>query len=115
MAKTALAIQDIPANSGAQLTEATPDAVNGNMFPNDGNVVLVVTNSDAAAKTVTVASVPCSHGRTGDVVVNVAASSRAEIGPFSTDLFNQRAVDAGNVYVSWSASVNVKVCARRKV
>lgn len=111
MARTALAIQSIPANSGAQLTSATPDAGNGNYFPNDGQTVLVVYNGDASSKTVTVVSVPCSHGRSGDVAVTVAAGAQAELGPFQTDTFNQA---DGTVQVNWSASTSVKVTARRK-
>ena len=111
MARTALAVQELPLNSGALLTEATPDAANGNNFPNDGHIELVVHNGDASSKTITVRSVACSHGRTGDVVVVVTAGNRAVLGPFATDIFNQ--VD-GSVNVDWSASTSVKVCALRQ-
>lgn len=115
MARTALAIQDIPANSGAQLVTAAPDSANGNMFDNDGTVELVVRNGSGAPVTPTIVSVPCSHGRSGDQAPAIAAGAMAVLGPFSPDLFNQRSgVDAGKVYVNWSASASVTVTARRK-
>lgn len=111
MPRTAIAVQTVQANKAAQLTSVTPDAVNQNNFVNDGNTELVVHNGDAAAKTVTIASVPCEHGRTGDVAQVVAAGERAILGPFDKLLFNQA---DGTVNVDWSASTNVKVAARKK-
>jgi hypothetical protein len=109
MARTAIAIQSVGGNGGAQLTEVTPDAVNGSMFDNDGRTRLVVHNGDAASKTVTIRAVSCSHGRSVDVVQVVAAGARAVFGPFDQSLFNQPGpTDQGKVYVDWSASTNVK-------
>jgi hypothetical protein len=109
MPRTAIAIQSVAGNNGAQLNEVTPDAVNGNMFDNDGRTRLVVHNGDAASKTVTVRAIACSHGRSVDVSQVVAAGARAVLGPFDPSLFNQPGpTDQGKVYVDWSASTNVK-------
>jgi hypothetical protein len=113
MARTAIAVQQVAKNSGAQLTSVTPDAVNGNILPNDGNTELIVHNGDASSKTVTITSVACSHGRTSNLAVPVAAGERAVIGPLEPGAWNQSGADAGKVYVDWSASTNVKVAARQ--
>jgi hypothetical protein len=110
MPRTSIAIQSVTGNNGAQLTSVTPDAVNGNMFDNDGKTRLVVHNGDATSKTVTITGVPCSHGRSGNIVQAVAAGERAVFGPFDQNLFNQPGpTDQGKVYVDWSASTSVKV------
>jgi hypothetical protein len=110
MARTAIAIQSVSGNSGAQLTSVTPDQANGNMFDNDGRTRLVVHNGDATSKTVTITGVTCSHGRTSNIVQAVAAGERAVFGPFEPSLFNQPGPsDQGKVYVDWSASTSVKV------
>jgi hypothetical protein len=110
MPRTAIAIQKIAANSGAQLVSVTPDAGNGNNFTNDGRTELIVHNSDAAPHTVTVKSVACSHGRTGDIAVPVAAGERAFLGPFDPGGFNQ---SDGTVNVDWTASTGMKVATRQ--
>jgi hypothetical protein len=115
MPRTALAIQSVPQNSAGTFAGVTPDAVNGNMFDNDANTSLHINNGDAAAKTVTVRSVPCSHGRSVDVVLAIPAGQQAVCGPFDQSLFSQPSgADQGKVYVDWSASTNVKVAARRR-
>src|SRR3954471_18918783 len=100
MAQTALAVQEIPKNSGAVLASAGADQANGNKFPNDGKTVLEVLNGDGVSRTVTVTSVACSHGRTGDVAVPIAAGAQAVIGPFDGEAFNQKSgADLGWIYV----------------
>jgi hypothetical protein len=115
MARTAIAIQSVPANSAAQLTSVTPDQANGNMFDNDGTTVLVVHNGDGTSKTVTVTGVNCPHGRQSQIIQAVAAGERAFFGPFEPGLWNQvSGADQGKVYVDWSAATNVKVSTRRR-
>lgn len=109
MPRTALAIQEIRRNNGAQLTDNNADVTNGQIFDNDGNTILVVHNGDASSRTCTVKGVACSHGRTADVAVAVAAGARAEIGPFDQALFNQSGADAGKVHVDWSAATPTTV------
>jgi len=111
MPRTAIAVQAVQKNKAGQLTSVTPDAVNQMNFVNDGETELVVHNGDGSAKTVTIVSVPCEHGRTGDIVQNVAAGERAILGPFDKLLFNQA---DGTVNVDFSASTNVKVSARKR-
>jgi len=118
MAQTALAVQEIPKNTGAVLASAGADQANGNKFPNDGRTVLEIVNGDGSARTVTVSSVPCSHGRTQDLVQAIPAGGQAVLGPFDGEGFNQKSgADTGWVYVSWSAGTTsaVKVTARRLV
>ncbi len=59
----------------ASFTFVACDAVNGNSFANTGHELLVVLNSDTAAHSVTVASVPDSVGRTGDSTKNINAGA----------------------------------------
>jgi hypothetical protein len=119
MAKTAIAVQNVPAGSGIQnVNLAAADSVNGMMFPNEGRTSLVILNNDVAAKTVTIASVPDENGRTGDIALVVPAASGGIPGigicdTLPSTLFNQQNSDAGNVYVSFSAATNLKVAAVR--
>jgi hypothetical protein len=118
-AHTAITVQ-APAQFGGiqNVTLTAADSANGMMFLNDGKTVLVVVNNDVAAKTVTIVSVPDENGRTGDIVLVVPAAAGGFPGIAITDqlptaLFTQQSTDAGNVYVSFSASTNLKVAAIR--
>ena len=110
MSRTALAVQTIAPNGAAALTTVTPDAANGMYWPNTGHEELVVVNNDAASKTVTIHSVPCSHGRTGDMVLTVLAGAVEFVAPLDPAIWNQ---SDGTVYVDFSASTSVKVGVRR--
>lgn len=109
MPRTAIAVQSVQRNKGAQLASATPDVGNGNSFVNDGKTVLVVTNRSGVTVNVTVRSVACSHGRTLDVVVPVVAGADGEVGPFDINIFNQA---DGTVNVDWDVSASIKVTPR---
>ncbi len=108
MAKTALTVQAI-AQAGIIPTYQAVDAVNGNKFPNDGSTFLHIKNGSASPITATVTSVPDPYGRTGDIVINVAAGAEAVAGPYAPGLFNQGvgSADAGNAYVTFSSSTTV--------
>jgi hypothetical protein len=105
--------QLIVANGGAVLTMVAADAADGMKFVNNGRTELVIENGDAADKTVTITSVPCSHGRLGDVVVTATAGKTTIIGPLDPSLFNQTSgADMGSVYFSISDATSVTVGAR---
>lgn len=114
MPRTNISVVQAVKESGALITYVAADAANGMMFENDGKSLLRVKNADVAAKTVTVVSVPCSHGRTKDTVRSIPASVEHVLGPFPPELFNQLSgTDKGKVYVDFSASTSVTVAAER--
>lgn len=115
MARTMLTVDQVRRNNAAQLTDQTPDTVNGNQFPNDGETELIVKNGSGGSINVTVTGVSCSHGRPLSQVTAVAAGKQAAIGPFDKDQFNQTSgADLGNVYVDFSVSASVVVNARKR-
>jgi hypothetical protein len=111
MSRTAIAVQTIPDNSGAAVTFAAADSGNGMLFPNNGRTALKVKNASGSPITVTVHSVACSHGRTGDLAPSVAAGAEWESPKLDPTLFNQLGADLGSVYVDFSASTSVTVAA----
>lgn len=108
MAREALAVETLP-NHGSVTLAATAAHADGNAFVNDGKTLLIVRNGDVAPKEVTVKSVPCSHGRAGDVVKTVAAGATAVLGPFDQSGFNQAGADVGKVFVDYDAVTTVTV------
>lgn len=114
MARTSIAVQQILGNSGATVATAAADSVNGMQFVNDGQTELHVFNGSGAPINVTTRSVPCSHGRSVDIVTAVAAGARATIGPLDPASFNQGGGGVGNfVNVDFSASASVVVAATK--
>ncbi len=112
--RTSIAVQDVPFQSNlAGITLGAVDAVNGMMFPNDGATILIIRNSDAAAKTVTIKSVPDEAGRSVDQVITVAAGAIAIVGLLRPAWWNQRSTDAGSVYIDFSAATSTTVAALR--
>lgn len=93
--------------AGTAVTYAAADAVNGMFFSNSGEEYLIVKNGGTGAITVTVKSVPCSHGRLGDAVVSVPAGADRTIGIFPRELFNQVGTTSTNVDFSSATSVTV--------
>ena len=73
----------------AAVSFTTGDAGNDHDFVNTGHEILWVQNGGGGAVQVTVVSVACSHGRSSDIVMSVAAAGRGTAGPFPTTLFNQ--------------------------
>ena len=98
MPTTPITVNTVPGESSAVLTWTPVVVANSHTMLNDGETVLAVYNPDAAdTLTVTVAGVPCSHGRTANIVAAVAPSTSRLIGPFPKELFN----DAnGNVNIT---------------
>jgi hypothetical protein len=96
------------------LTAAT--ATDGDQFPNDGKTFLVVKNTNAATRTVTIAAPATVDGQAlASLVVNIAATGDGDgldfqfIGPF-TSIYNQA---GGYVLAICSAVTNVTVGAFR--
>jgi hypothetical protein len=108
MARTSLTLTDSSLD-GVAITYAAVDATNGNYFVNTGQEYLIVKNDSASSITATVVSVPCSHGRTDDSVVTVAAGAEKVVGPFKRDLFNQSGTSNVNVDFSSGTSVTAAV------
>ena len=106
MARTALAITDVPNQGGiANITFASADQPNGNMFDNDGNTVLLVKNPTGGNITLTVRAVADEAGRAVDLALVVPLTSgQAVVGPLRGSWWNQRVTDAGKVYVDYSAT-----------
>lgn len=105
----------------------TPDAANGNTIasPGPNKLKLLVHNGDTAAHTVTIrasgsgvtaagaaqvnpapSNTVFTQATLGDLVVSVAASAYAEIGPLTTDRFTQA---DGSLSIDYSASTSVLV------
>lgn len=106
MARTQLTVSDATL-TGAATTYSAVDATNGNYFINTGAEQLIIKNGSASSITVTVKSVPCSHGRTGDAIVTVPASGERLVGPFPRELFNQPKPNHNNVDIDFSAGTSV--------
>lgn len=106
MARTEIS-KTVPSTSGASTNFISADAINGMYFKNTGEELLLVKNDGTAAVTVTVISVPCSHGRTAHEVVTVNVGETKVIGEFEKSLFNQPGTL--NVHVDFSAATGVTV------
>lgn len=90
---------------------ATPDAVNGNAFANNGRQQLWVKNGDSGSHTMTVVAYPISgtspEGLTvTNLAVVIAAGTEIMIGPFPPSVFNN---SAAQVSLTWDASTSMKV------
>lgn len=114
MARTAIAVQTILDNSHAAVTFVAADAANGMVFPNDGKTELIVKTAGATSATATVRSVACSHGRTADLVISLAATEVRSVPKLDAALFNQTAADLGSVYVDFTNITNVTVAAVKR-
>lgn len=116
MARTAIALQDVPFQSGiANITYTAADNANGMKFDNNGNTLLIVKNTGAGACTVTVRAVADEAGRTVDLVLVCPITTGFLIaGPFRTQWWNQRvAPDVGSVGVDFSTGTGVTVAVCR--
>lgn len=110
MARTEIAVQSV---SLAGVTPAFAAAfVDGNMFKNDGNVIIEVKNASASPVTVTIQT-PAKVGGVdlAEIVVTVPATNGDKvIGPFDPSLFNQA---GGMVYLDTSAQASVTIAVLR--
>jgi len=115
MARTAIAVQEVPFQGSAAVNFGAADSVNGMVFPNDGRTILLVKNAGAAPITVTVASVQDEYGRSGDIsAASVDVGAERVVGPLRPALWNQKSgTDMGKVYVDVSDDTSVTVAALR--
>lgn len=110
MADLQIAVQLAPGVAVAAVTKTAAVAgASDNQFDNDddGKLLLFIENG-AGAKTGTVRSVDCSHGRSEDIAWSVAANTLYVIGPLPAALFNTA---AGLVEVNISDATAVKMWA----
>ena len=71
--------------NAADLTMTAGDASNLNQFVASGNDLVIVRNSGAGARTLTITSVADAQGRTGDITTySIGAGEYAIFGPFNT-------------------------------
>lgn len=106
MAFTALTpILALPATS-AVVTYTAANAA-GDMFANNGKMKFRIKNGGGSSITATVVSVADPYGRTGDLVISVAAGAEVEVGTLDPALWNQRTGDIGYVHVSYSSVTSV--------
>ncbi|MFC5528472.1 hypothetical protein [Cohnella yongneupensis] len=110
MPRTNISVVDA-SPTGTTKTYVAADAANGMEFVNTGEEFLEVKNGAGASMTVTIVSVPCSHGRTGDLVITVGAGAEVAIGPFVDYLFNQ---SNGKVNVNFSSATSITVAAVKR-
>jgi hypothetical protein len=104
--RTSIALQATSKNAGVQVSTVAADSANGMQFPNDGQTELHIAQG-TGARVVTVRSVACSHGRSGDIVIALAANNQAHAGPFDPSLFNQPGT--GLVNVDFDAATNTTI------
>lgn len=96
-----------PLGTDADVAFTAGDATNGHWFYNDGQSVLLVSSS-AGGKTVTVHSVACEHGRTGNITLAPASGKIGSTGFLPPDCFNQTsALYIGKVFVDVSEATGV--------
>lgn len=76
MARVTITPVATPDPDGDALAVATPtaaDASNKNQCVSTGREIIFAYNSGASSRLVTISSVACSHGRTGDITATVPA------------------------------------------
>lgn len=102
MPRTNLAVVNVDAD-GAAVGATAADAVNNNMFDGGSNVFLVVRNTGAGVRTITIITPATAGGLAiADVgPVNVAAGATMVFGPFPSNIYAQPSGDdVGKVYVN---------------
>lgn len=115
MARTALTVNEITRTGiDDAATQAAANA-DGHAFYNGGDVFLVVENTNASTRTVTVVSTRTIDGlAVADLTVDVAQNERQIVGPFAPQNFNQQSgADAGKVYVNFDAVTDLTIAAYR--
>lgn len=110
MADLQIAVQTAPGVAVAAVTKTAAVAgASDNQFDNDddGKLLIFIENG-AGAKSGTIRSVDCSHGRSEDITWAVAANALYVVGPLPASLFNTA---AGLVEVNVDDAANVKMWA----
>ena len=101
--RTTLALQTASAISGAAITFVPVDTVNGMQVQNTGRVAILIQTTGSGGVTVAVPSVPCIHGRLGNVSTIVPASVLEEFGPFQDPVI--WGDGKGLLFIDFSAAV----------
>lgn len=111
MARVAIAVQDLAANAGATITLAAADATDNMKFLNDGETILIIKNAGAGAVSVTVVSVAePQFGRTGNIILSVAAAAEGIFNRLAPIGYNQKSgADQDNVQVDFDIDTSVTV------
>jgi len=110
MARTSLARQQL--SDTGLMVAYSPAAAEGHAVENNGKVILHVCNDSEEDITVTILSGYVRAGlKLADRKVLIEAGKQKFIGPFATDIYNQRDGGAGQIYVDYSAIEGVTVAA----
>ena len=85
----AIPVVSAPGKAVASLTASAQAATTTDTMENDGKTILLVFGDTSPTGTVTVASTPCSHGRSNeDITQVVAADTDYALGPFPPTQYN---------------------------
>jgi hypothetical protein len=88
MPRTAMTVTDITRAGVAVPSEQTVDVVNGNELPNDSRIALLVRNSGAVTRNLTVAFAYTVDGQTiAPRAYAISAGASRYIGPFDTSTY----------------------------
>jgi hypothetical protein len=98
-----LTVASLPGKGVKEITSLLAAATATDKFQNDGKTMLLVDGGAAPTGLVTVASEPCSHGRSNeDVTQSPAAATQYLMGPFPPGQYN----DAnGDVNIATTISI----------
>lgn len=79
------------ARTGTALTPVAGDVANGNAVPNDGSTGLVVKNTGASSRVLTIAITETVDGQSVPArTVTLAAGATVGVGPFPTETYGAR-------------------------
>jgi hypothetical protein len=98
-----LAVVSLPGKTVKEITSLLAAATANDKFQNDGKTFLLIRGGTAPTGLVTVASEPCSHGRSNeDLTQSPAADTEYLMGPFPPGQYN----DAnGDVNIATTTSI----------
>lgn len=98
-----LAVVTLPGKAVKEITSLLVAASAADKFQNDGKTFLLIDGAAAPTGLVTVASEPCSHGRSNeDLTQSPAAATQYLMGPFPKEQYN----DAnGDVNIATTISI----------
>lgn len=101
-----LTVVVLPGKGVKEITSLLVAATAADKFQNDGETFLLIDGGAVPTGLVTVASEPCSHGRSGeDITQSPAANTQYLMGPFPRGQYN----DAnGDVAIATSVTTDIK-------
>ncbi len=116
MARTDLPTATAVSQAGSVNPTFTAAIADGHMIANDGKLWLEVRNDDASSKTITIQTGAVVQGdlAVADRTMVVGAGQVGYIGFFAPSDYNQPSgTDAGKIYIDYSATTSVTICAFR--